>query len=103
MKLTKDIRRKNRVRARINQGNKIYPRLSVYRSNLYIYGQIIDDVKRKTLAAFWGKSATEVGEKLAQLALKKKISQVVFDRGGYRYHGRVKALAEGARKGGLKF
>lgn len=79
------------------------PRLSVYRSNKSIYAQIIDDAKGITLAAFSGKVPAEVGERLAKLALKKGISQVVFDRRTYRYHGRVKALAEGARKGGLKF
>lgn len=82
---------------------KILPRLSVYRSNRFIYGQIIDDTKGITLAAFSGKDPAQVGEELAKRALKKKISRIVFDRGVYKYHGRVKALADGARKGGLKF
>lgn len=92
------------------------PRLAVFRSNKYIYAQIIDDSKGKTLVAAseatlkWPKKkltkierAFMVGEVLASQALKKKIKTVVFDRRKYRYHGRVKALAEGARKGGLKF
>ena len=96
---------------------KKYPRITVYRSAKHIYAQIIDDKKGSTLASFSdaklklaknkktskSEKAFLVGEQLASLALKKKISRVVFDRGGYKYHGRVKSLAEGARKGGLKF
>lgn len=90
-------------------------RLSVFRSHRYIYAQIIDDQKGVTLASASeadlkpSKKATKteqarlVGEALAQKALKAKIKKVWFDRGRFRYHGRVKALAEGARKGGLKF
>lgn len=91
-------------------------RLSVFRSNRHIYAQIIDDAKGKTLVAFSDKNllkkrgtetktqaAVLVGEALAKKARAKKISEVVFDRGGYKYHGRIKALAEGARKEGLKF
>lgn len=111
-----------RVRARIIAGKKI-PRLSVFRSNKYIYAQVIDDAKGIVLAQFddrkiikTGKKKSEtetkanrsaraavVGEELAKIALKKKVKEVVFDRGSYRYHGLVKTLADAARKGGLKF
>ena len=97
-------------------GTKIAPRLSVFRSNRSIYAQIIDDTKGETLVSFSSKKldskmvkktkieiAELVGEDLAKLAKAKKIVSVVFDRAGYKYHGRVKALAEGARKGGLRF
>jgi len=114
-KIKKRQTRKRRVRAKIS-GTAKRPRLSVYRSNKVIYAQLIDDEKGRTLASFDDKklSKTEkekkakteiahlVGEKIAELAKKAKISSVVFDRSGYKYHGRVKALAEGARKGGLK-
>jgi large subunit ribosomal protein L18 len=94
------------------------PRLSVFRSLSDIYAQVIDDTTGKTLAAVssldkelrtkLGKmkkteQAKEIGKALAQRAQSKGISKVVFDRGGYRYHGRVKALADGAREGGLQF
>jgi len=95
------------------------PRLSVFRSGRHIYAQIIDDAKGITLAFasdIVGKkgaakkdtkrgveSASHVGESIAKLAIEKKINAVVFDRGGYRYHGRVRALADAARKAGLKF
>lgn len=113
-KLTGFINRKNRVKAKIAKETK-YPRLSVYRSNKYIFAQIIDDNAGKTLVSFSNKklekktfktkteAAQLVGEELARLAKAKKITKVRFDRSGYRYHGRVKALAEGARKGGLNF
>ena len=84
-------------------GTKIRPRLSVFRSNRYIYTQVIDDEKGITLAAAKGTDPKEVGEKVATLALKKKVKKVVFDRRKYRYHGRVKALAEAAREKGLEF
>lgn len=86
--------------------------MSVFVSNRYIYAQIIDDRKGETLASArsqeveGGKSVEEarkVGERLAEKAKEKKVKQVVFDRGGYKYHGRVKALAEGARSKGLEF
>ncbi|MGE5041531.1 MAG: 50S ribosomal protein L18 [Candidatus Levyibacteriota bacterium] len=91
-----------------------HPRLSVFRSNVRIYAQIIDDAKGTTLIAAHenelGKQAgtkimksEALGELLAKKALEKKIKQVVFDKGSYRFHGRVKAFAEGARKGGLSF
>ena len=88
------------------------PRLSVFRSNRFIYAQIIDDIKQVTLAAAHDmkakgnekmKRAEEVGVELAKKANKAGVTAVWFDRGGYKYHGRVKALAEGARKGGLTF
>ena len=89
------------------------PRLSVFRSGSHIYAQIIDDTSGKTLVSASsvklkskGKKSDisrEVGKELAAKAMEKKIAQVVFDRGGYQYHGRVKALAEGARESGLKF
>lgn len=89
------------------------PRLSVFRSNKFIYAQIINDIDGKTLVGISEKELTEKGVKtdkakklgmlLAKKALKKKIKTVVFDRGSYAYHGRVKALAEGAREGGLVF
>jgi large subunit ribosomal protein L18 len=112
--------RKRRVRAKI-VGTTVRPRLSVFRSNTHIYGQIINDEKGKTLVAFSDvkikkgpegpersrrtktQIAGTVGEEIAKKALAKKIKTVVFDRNGFMYHGRVKALAEGARKGGLVF
>jgi len=108
-------RRHNRVRAKIS-GTVEVPRISVFRSNRHIFVQLIDDNSNKTLLSSTIKpkneskikgSKTEVagliGENLALRAQEKGISKVVFDRGGYKYHGRVKALAEGLRKGGLKF
>ena len=106
-------RRHKRVRAKIKGTNNV-PRLCVFRSNKHIYGQLIDDEKGKTLLAAKdleikklpkGKTAIakEVGKLIAKKAIGKKITKVVFDRAGYKYHGRVKALAEGAQEGGLKF
>jgi large subunit ribosomal protein L18 len=108
--------RRNKIRARIRSrvsGTAQKPRLSVFRSNKYIYAQLIDDVSGKTLVSTSSRaltdkvnkvdSSTEVGKTLAQKALSSGITEVVFDRGGYLYHGRVKALADGAREGGLKF
>lgn len=107
--------RKRRVRRKILV-KKSWPRLSVFRSNKYIYGQIIDDKQGKTLVAVGERElakgqkeatkierAKQVGKILAQKALKKKIKKIVFDRGSCRYHGRVKAFAEGVREGGLSF
>ena len=108
------IKRHNRVRSKIS-GTAERPRLSVFRSENNIYAQIIDDVAGVTLVSastvekgFEGnggnvEEAKKVGATVAERALKKGIEDVVFDRGGYIYHGRVKALAEGAREGGLKF
>jgi large subunit ribosomal protein L18 len=111
-KRIKRIIRHSRVRSVVT-GTAARPRLAVFRANQHIYAQLIDDVTGKTLAAAssielkrTGKkseSATEVGKKIAEKALAKDITAVVFDRGGFAYHGRVKALAEGAREGGLKF
>jgi len=112
----KEVRRK-KIRGRIRQklsGTKERPRLSVYRSNRDIYVQLIDDEQGHTLMATSSsqlKSLTgnkvekskEVGKALAKQAVDAGITSVVFDRGGYLYHGRVKALADGAREGGLQF
>lgn len=78
-------------------------RLSVFRSNRYIYAQVIDDEKGETLVAAWGKDPVKVGQDLAAKALKRRIKEVAFDRGRFKYHGRVEALAQAARKGGLIF
>lgn len=109
--------RHSRVRKKIS-GTPERPRLCVYRSNKNIYVQIIDDVNGKTLVsastidkemldkmAYGGnkQAARMVGEFIANKALENKIEEVVFDRGGYLYHGRVKELADGAREAGLKF
>lgn len=109
------VRRHLRVRKNLS-GTAECPRLCVYRSNASIYAQIIDDVKGTTLACassidkdldLAGKNKTEqaklVGEKLGKLATEKGIKNVVFDRGGYLYTGRVQALADGARSAGLEF
>ena len=108
------LKRHVRVRAKVS-GTAETPRLCVYRSNANISAQIIDDVKGVTLVSassvekdFKGngsnkESAKEVGKMIAERAIAKGITNVVFDRGGYLYHGRVSELAEGAREGGLKF
>ena len=111
-KLHKRTIRRGRVRAKIS-GSSERPRLSVYRANRHIYAQVIDDATGKTLAVASsmevktkGKKssmAAEVGKLIAGKALAKNIKTVVFDRGGFAYHGRVKALAEAAREGGLEF
>lgn len=114
------IRRQTRVRAKLRRSMKKSPsvRLTVFRSNQHIYAQMIDDAVGKTLvsvstldaalrsktkAANNQKAAEEVGKHLARAALKVGIKEVVFDRGGYLYHGRIKALAMGARAEGLVF
>ncbi len=84
-------------------GTKIRPRLTVFRSNRYIYTQVIDDEKGNTLVSAKGTDPKEVGEKIAELAMKKKVKKVVYDRRNYRYHGKVKVLAEAAREKGLEF
>jgi large subunit ribosomal protein L18 len=100
-----------RVRGKIF-GTSKRPRLSVFRSAKHVYAQLINDENAKTLAAASDLSikkgtklekAKQVGERLAQEARKKKIKSAAFDRGGYKYHGRVRAVAEGAREGGLEF
>ena len=110
-KLTAFDRRKLRVRNRVRNAGR--PRLSVFRSLQHIYAQIIDDTQGITLAAASSKAlglsgnktevAKKVGQAIAEAAKAKGITQVVFDRGSYKYHGRVKALADGAREGGLEF
>ena len=111
--------RREKIRKRIRgviSGTASRPRLSVYRSNKDIYAQLIDDSKGITLAAVSSREvginevkenkvakATLVGKKIAELAKGAGIESVVFDRGGYLYHGRVKSLADGAREGGLQF
>ncbi|TCJ18255.1 50S ribosomal protein L18 [Rubrobacter taiwanensis] len=105
-------RRRARVRRRIF-GTPERPRISVFRSNRYTYAQLIDDIAGHTLAAVDTRrvagaesptdAAYKAGELLAKKAAEVGIERAVFDRGGYKYHGRVRALAEGARSGGLKF
>ena len=111
--------RRNRIRRSIRKrikGTKEMPRLAVYRSNKDIYVQVIDDIAGHTLVAASSRDKSlastkgtksdrskAVGIEVAKRAIEAGISQVVFDRGGYLYHGRVKALADGAREGGLKF
>ncbi len=114
MKYTKAQQRKRihyRIRKRVT-GTAARPRLSVFRSNKAIYVQAIDDVNGVTLAAASSKESPEgnkteqarkVGKLIAERALAKNLSAVVFDRSGYLFHGRVKALADGAREGGLQF
>ncbi len=98
----KSEQRKLRVRSKIRKLSS-RPRLSVFRSNKLIYAQIIDDTKGVTVAAAKGEESSKVGEEIAKKSLSKKVKDVVFDKGEYRYHGRVKKLAEAARKGGLNF
>lgn len=99
------LRRKNRTRAKIH-GTAERPRLSVFRSNRYTYVQLIDDKIGKTLVSALTKkvknSSEQLGELIAKKAVEKGIGKAVFNRGNYKYHGRVKAVAEGARKGGLQ-
>ncbi|MDI6740195.1 MAG: 50S ribosomal protein L18 [Candidatus Edwardsbacteria bacterium] len=105
------VRRHVRIRKKM-AGTPERPRLCVFRSLKHIYAQIIDDTSHKTLVSAGRVPKVEkgklsqsklVGAKIAELALARGITQVVFDRGGYQYHGRVKALAEAARQAGLKF
>ena len=106
----KRTRRHKRIRAKIS-GTAERPRLSVFKSNKYLYAEIIDDTTGRTLATdssleFSKKEkeeARKVGQTIAQRAGEKKIKRIVFDRGGYVYTGKVKALADGAREGGLVF
>ncbi|MCI8331114.1 MAG: 50S ribosomal protein L18 [Bacilli bacterium] len=106
------IKRHARIRKNLS-GTSETPRLNVFRSNTNIYAQIIDDVKGVTLVSASSlnmklkkndiEAATKVGTEVAEKAIKAGIKEVVFDRGGYAYHGRVKALADAAREAGLKF
>lgn len=109
----KRLKRRRRVRAKVH-GSAVRPRISVFRSNRGIFAQLIDDDAGRTLASVqWTEDAlkslkpmeqaTEAGKLLASRAKDAGIDTAVFDRGGYQYHGRVKALAEGAREGGLSF
>ena len=117
LKITND-RRKKRVRLSLRRTASGRPRLSVFRSSKHIYAQVIDDLKGETLASAsslekamrdGGKTgadidaAAAVGKLLAERAVGKGVTEVVFDRGRYLYHGRVKALGDAAREGGLKF
>jgi len=119
MGLTK-LERRDRIRRRIRKiitGTSTKPRMSVFRSNKEIYAQLIDDQTGKTLVAASSRDketqdaklntkievAAHVGKRFGELATKAGINEINFDRGGYLYHGRVKALADGAREGGLKF
>ena len=109
------IDRRNKIKARIRgriSGTATRPRMSVFRSNKQIYVQLIDDLAGKTLVSTSSKGieqgtkieiAAVVGEAIAKKALEAGITEVVFDRNGYLFHGRVKSLADAARKGGLKF
>lgn len=118
--MIKVAQRSNKLRRRLRVRKKVFgtserPRLSVFRSNKYIYGQLVDDRAKSTLVDVQAEAkklhkggnrieaAFEVGKALAAKAKGKKISSVVFDRGSYKYHGRVKSFADGVRKGGLKF
>lgn len=113
--MTTKVERRRKIRYRVRNkisGSSSCPRMSVYRSNKQIYVQIIDDLSGKTLvsASSLGLNvpsnkdqAVKVGEAIAKKAIEAGIEAVVFDRGGYLYHGRVKELADAARKGGLKF
>jgi large subunit ribosomal protein L18 len=122
-KIKKRERRARRVKMKILQAG-LKPRLSVFRSNKHIYVQLIDDLKNQTIVAARDQELSEkeiekiikekkfsrkvaaaylVGKLIAKKALEKKVEEIVFDRQGYKYHGRIKALAEGAREGGLKF
>ncbi len=112
---TMRLKRHRRIRRKIS-GSEAIPRLSVFRSNKNIFAQIIDDVNGKTLVSASTiekgaklsnggnvEAAKQIGKTIAERALKNGIETIVFDRGGYLYHGRVKALAEAAREAGLKF
>ncbi len=103
-KVEKRVRRHKRIRAKI-KGSKARPRLAVFKSNKYIYAQLIDDRTGRTLAAAMGDKTKprEVGGKIAAAGAAAKIKKVVFDRGGFLYAGKIKLLAEGAREGGLQF
>ena len=110
-KVTGRARRKLRIRKKV-QGTAERPRLAVFRSSKHIYAQVIDDAQGTTIAhassvsgpsAGKVEAAKSVGSAVAKACIDKGVEQVVFDRGGYRYHGRVRALAESAREAGLKF
>lgn len=107
------VRRQKKIRAKIN-GTALRPRLSVYRSNRYTFAQAIDDNKNETIASVSElelketkgtktDKAKRLGIAMAEKLKKRKIEELIFDRGSFKYHGRVKALAEGLREGGIKF
>ena len=111
IKKEKRIRRHKRIRSKISGTGKV-PRLSIFKSNKHISAQLIDDQKNVTIVSVHSREvkgktmmekAVKVGQNVAEKAKAKKISKIVFDRGGFVYTGNVKALADGARKGGLKF
>ena len=111
IKIEKRVRRHKRIRSRVS-GTALVPRLAAFRSNSYIYAQLIDDESGKTLVSASSlevkdsnktSAASATGKAIAKKAIEQKIKKVVFDRGGYVYAGRVKALADGAREGGLQF
>jgi large subunit ribosomal protein L18 len=110
LKQTKIERRAKKVRAKFS-GTSIKPRLSVFKSLKHVSAQLIDDEKQITIVSVNDlkmkdkkiENAKEVGKQIAKLAIDKKIKECVFDRGSYKYHGIIKAVAEGAREGGLKF
>ena len=117
-KMNQSDRRKARVRRQLARNSGGRPRLSVHRSSKHIYAQVIDDSRGHTVAAASSldsdmksklktgadkAAAVAVGKLLAERAVQAGVKDVVFDRGGYRYHGRIKALADGAREGGLSF
>ena len=101
-KKVKKLRRHKRVRAKIH-GTAEVPRLCVFRSNKHLYAQMINDDTGKTIASAKGEKADEIGKEIAKKTLDLKITKIVFDRSGYKYHGKVKAIAEAARTAGLKF
>ncbi len=113
MKLRGRVRRRMRIRKKII-GTNDRPRLSVFRSNRHIYAQIIDDTQQKVLFGLSSVAnktlakkkktevAREIGKRIGKLAVEKGIEKVAFDRAGYKYHGRIKAIADGARETGLK-
>ena len=112
--ISKDLKRQKRVRSKVKKVNRGRPRLTVFRSAKNIYAQVIDDNKRATLASASSvekniekknkKELSElVGNLISERSIKKGCKEVYFDRGKYKYHGRVKQLAESAKKGGLKF
>jgi large subunit ribosomal protein L18 len=109
-------RRRRRVRTTLKARGGVRPRLSVHRSGRHIYAQVIDDAQGRTVASAstldkdvrgktgaTAEAAADVGKRVAEAAKKAGVTQVVFDRGGFLFHGRVKALAEAAREGGLEF
>lgn len=110
-KVEKRIRRHSRIRAKL-AGTAERPRLAVSKSNSHIIAQLINDDKGETIAYVWtknvdgktlGEKSVNAGKKIAEMAIAKKISEVVFDRGGFKYIGNLKALADSAREAGLKF